>query len=124
MSNGSRTNFCYLSNDVICILKPVVSKINCPVSSLYPTFPYTSLLLSLFNCSTSFSVPDVLHYNMINSTSIHCAFMLYNIRVKSDECLIADIWSKKIRKRAHLIRELGGNKQDQSFILLRVDKIT
>ena len=35
MFNGSRTNFWCLSNDVICILKPVDRIITLPVSSLY-----------------------------------------------------------------------------------------
>ena len=44
MSNGSSTNFCYLSNDAFSILKPVDRKIILPRAiSLYPTFPYSTL---------------------------------------------------------------------------------
>ena len=39
MSNGSRTNLCYLSNDAICILKPVDRKIILPRVIILPHFP-------------------------------------------------------------------------------------
>ena len=41
MSNGSRTNFCNLSNDAICILKPVDRKIILPRVITLPHFPHT-----------------------------------------------------------------------------------
>ena len=39
MSNGSRTNFCYLTNDAICILKPVDRKIILPHVITLTHFP-------------------------------------------------------------------------------------
>ena len=39
MPNGSRTNFCYLSNDAIYILKPVDRKIILPSVITLPHFP-------------------------------------------------------------------------------------
>ena len=36
--NSSKTKFCYLLNDVICILKPVDRKINLPRVTLSPHF--------------------------------------------------------------------------------------
>ena len=40
MPNGIMTNVCYLSIDVICILKPVdLETALCPVSSLYQISP-------------------------------------------------------------------------------------
>ena len=44
MSNGSRTNFCYLSNDSICILKPVDRKIILPRVITLPHCPLRSEL--------------------------------------------------------------------------------
>ena len=38
MSNGSKTNFCYISNDVIRILKPVDRKISLPRLITLPHF--------------------------------------------------------------------------------------
>ena len=42
MSNGSRTNFCYLSNDATCILKPVDRKLILPRVITLPHFPLLS----------------------------------------------------------------------------------
>ena len=39
MSNGSMTNFCSLSNDVICTLKPVSPKITLPRAIILPHIP-------------------------------------------------------------------------------------
>ena len=39
MSNGSSTNFYYLSNDLICILKPVGRKSLCPCYHFTPLSP-------------------------------------------------------------------------------------
>ena len=38
MSNGSKTNFCYLSNDAICRLKPIDRKIILPRAITLPHF--------------------------------------------------------------------------------------
>ena len=54
MSNGSRNNFCYLSNDAICILKLVDRKIILPRVITLPHFPLqlrpviTSIVFLLF----------------------------------------------------------------------------
>ena len=48
MFNSSMTNFCYLSNDVICILKPVGPKMNL---SRVITLPHFPLLQNAPNCT-------------------------------------------------------------------------
>ena len=47
MCNGSRTNFCYLSNDAICILKPVDRKIILLRVITLPHFPPNPILLKI-----------------------------------------------------------------------------
>ena len=64
MSNGSRTNFCYLSNDAISILKPVDRKIILPRVITLPHFP----LLKISNTNVTYYI--ALNSNN-NNTSIY-----------------------------------------------------